>query len=505
MYHYRPRRSKSDRPITFRTSLTKAAHEAPSEPAPMPDTPDAAPLTSPKTSAPDGSQDTALTTLAPFDVQLCLLLLWWMHQQQQEQDKTPPPDAAIETIVVEGVLPPQGLDDERDEGASMPPGRARPHTRRLVFALVAGGLTCLLALTALLSSVVFTPTASVTIIPAQRTLTTSETLTLLTAGTSTHLTNPTIAGRMLSTLTLSQARTVPTTGIGQQAAQLAQGPVTFYNAALTRQTIPAGTLLTGADGVQVVTEQDAVIPPAQLPAVGQTTVPSQAVQVGPAGNIAAGDLNGPCCREYVLVRNGAPFRGGQDARSYPMVSQHDLGSTVATLTTTLDQSVQAAYGAQLSPTETLVTPVGCTPHVMSSAPVGQEAHTLTVTVSDTCTGVAYDQQAVQAALAQRMTAQAHVQLGTGYTLLGDLQVMVRQAPQSPQGTLSLTAQGTGVWAYQFTEAALHQLSSLIAGKSQQQATALLLHQPGVAEVAMSAGTLPTDPQRIRVLALYRPV
>jgi len=504
MYHSRPRRSKSDRPITFRTSVTKAAHEAPSQ-QPTPDTPDAAPLTPAETPAPTGPQDTALATLSPFDVQLYLLLLWWMHQQQQAQDKTPPPDAPIDTIVVEGVIPPQGLDDERDEEASMPPGRAHPRTRRRMFALVGGGLACLLALTALLSSVIFTPSASVTIIPAQTTLSTSESLTLLTAGTSTHLSGPTIAGRILSLLTLAQARTIPTTGIGHQAAQAAHGQVTFYNAALSPQTIAAGTLLTGSDGVQIVTEQDAVIPPAQLPAVGQTTVAAQAVQVGPAGNIAAGDLNGPCCRQYVLVRNRVPFTGGQDARSYPMVSQHALDSTVATLTTALDQSVQAAYATQLTPTEALVTPVGCTPHVTSSTPVGLEAHTLTVTVSDSCMGVAYDQQAVQTALVQHMTAQAHVELGAGYTLLGDLLVTVRQAPQSPQGTLTLTAQGTGVWAYQFTEAELQHLSSLIAGKSRQQATALLLHQPGVTEVAMSTGTLPTNPQRIRVLVLYRPV
>ena len=124
-------------------------------------------------------------------------------------------------------------------------------------------------------------------------------------------------------IALSQAKTVPATGTGHQQAQAAHGFITFYNALPTPQTIPAGELLTGADRVEVVTLQDTVIPAGTLATNGQITVTAQAVNVGPQGNIAAGDIYGKCCRDDVFVSN-SPFHGGQDARSYHMVTQQDI-------------------------------------------------------------------------------------------------------------------------------------------------------------------------------------
>ena len=49
---------------------------------------------------------------------------------------------------------------------------------------------------------------------------------------------------------------------------------------------------------------------------------------GPAGNISAGEIYGPCCRLNVSAANG-PFSGGQDARSYPMVTAQDVNEATA--------------------------------------------------------------------------------------------------------------------------------------------------------------------------------
>jgi hypothetical protein len=61
-----------------------------------------------------------------------------------------------------------------------------------------------------------------------------------------------IEARLLAAHTLTQQVTVPTTGEGHQPALQARGLVTFYNQAPIAQTIPAGMLLSGADGVKVV-------------------------------------------------------------------------------------------------------------------------------------------------------------------------------------------------------------------------------------------------------------
>ena len=78
---------------------------------------------------------------------------------------------------------------------------------------------------------------------------------------------------------------MPATGTGHQQAQAARGLITFYNALPAPQTIAAGELLTGADGVGVVTFQDAVIPAGTLAINGRVTVPAQTVNAGPQGNI----------------------------------------------------------------------------------------------------------------------------------------------------------------------------------------------------------------------------
>lgn len=83
------------------------------------------------------------------------------------------------------------------------------------------------------------------------------------------------------------------------------------------------------------------------------------------------------------------FRGGQNARSYHMVTQQDINSAVLTLKTSLDQSVQAALSQQVQPDETLVAPVPCRSRVAPDHQAGSEATQVSVTVSETCTGQVY--------------------------------------------------------------------------------------------------------------------
>ncbi len=84
-----------------------------------------------------------------------------------------------------------------------------------------------------------------------------------------------IQARKLFTRSLTLAQTVKTTGTAHQNASAASGYLTFYNALPSPQTIPAGTMITGADGVNVITDQDAYIPAGALSVNGQITVSYQ--------------------------------------------------------------------------------------------------------------------------------------------------------------------------------------------------------------------------------------
>ena len=380
-----------------------------------------------------------------------------------------------------------------------PPLPRKPRRRVLPFVIGALCLLLAIALGTVTLLIMFAPSATVTIIPISTQITTTRTVT--TVSSNADAAQQQVPGRLLDTITLSQAKTVPTTGIGHQQAQAAHGLITFYNALPTPQTIPAGELLTGADGVEVVTILEAAIPAGTLATNGQVTVPAQAVNAGPGGNIAAEDIYGKCCRDDVFVSNGS-FRGGQDARSYQMVTQQNIDSAVSSIKASLDQSVQAALRQQVQPNETLITPVPCTSNVITDHKAGEEASHVQVTVSETCTGEVYDTKALYDLLMQAMTQQATGQLGDGYGLVGDIQTSVTKATlNAHQGTATLQVKVISTWTYQFSQAQQAQIKLAIRGKSKEEAITLLLHMPGVQTVSISTGNgdaIPTDVQRIHL-------
>jgi hypothetical protein len=277
----------------------------------------------------------------------------------------------------------------------------------------------------------------------------------------------------------------------------------LYNGLISRQAIAAGTMLTGSDGVHIVTDQAAVIPAANPPLEGQVTIPAHALVAGQQGNIPAYDINTACCATSVVAKNTQSFTGGQAARDFLVTTRTDINAAVTSLLVTLSQSEDAALQAQLHQNEQLITP-SCTPHVVSDHKPGEEAKQVTVTVSVTCSGIGYDAHTVYTHATQAIT-----QLGADYRLMGDIQVTLIRATLTPkrQGLVMLTVQVIGTWVYQITPDMQQHLTKLIAGKTKQQAIATLLTVPGIAGVQISVKggnqTLPQDPKDILIIIKYR--
>lgn len=374
----------------------------------------------------------------------------------------------------------------------------RPFRKQRTILALGVGLVCVLVASALVLVYVlplFTPDATITIIPNTQPIRTTQ-MIMVTAGqaTRTHL-----QGRALSTITMSQERTVSTTGKGHQDAKAAQGDITFYNAATFPQTVTAGTLLTGADGVQVITEQDALIPAASYPIFGQRTILAQSVIPGPGGNTQAGDIYGPCCRLNVSAVSGV-FTGGQQARDYQTVTTQDITTVAASMKTNLSQSVQAALQTQVHSDETLITPLPCQQNVKPDHQIGEEAVQVTILVSETCTGLTYRTEAWHTLATQIIAQQAHNQLGDRYTMQGEVQASINRVSQKEVAvTLQTTIAAT--WGYQFTQMQQTQIKAQIAGKSKSQALHTLLHIPGIQTVSIESASLPTDVNRIHLVFL----
>ncbi len=305
---------------------------------------------------------------------------------------------------------------------------------------------CLVFLAGSLLLPVLTPPATITLIPVEKSVSTTTTIQ--------------VQGRQLAPLTLMQSMSVEATGKRHQDATRAEGTITFYNGLLSSQTIAAGTILTGKDGVHVITDQAAIIPAGNPPIYGQVTVSAHAVLAGTQGNIQTFNINAACCATSVVAKNTQDF-------------------------------------------------TGCTPTVLSNKKIGDEAKQVIVTVSVTCGGITYVAHKVYALATQLLTSQAEKTLGATYALIGNMQVGIVQAKviHPRQGIISVLVQVTGTWIYQITPAMQNHLLHLIARMNKQQALATLLKFPGIAgaNITMKGGnqTLPEDPNNIHMIVMYR--
>ncbi len=314
------------------------------------------------------------------------------------------------------------------------------------------------------------PTVTVSVVPVEKSL---------------SLTVPLpVSLRHLAPITLTESLSVDTTGKGHQDAWPASGTLTFYNGEFTSETIAAGAVFTGADGVQVATDRFVTIPAATPPYFGRASVTAHALTAGVVGNIRAGDINKACCFPSVEVKNKTPFTGGADERDYRVVAKADIDAMASELKQVLSQQIAAAF--ILRPGEALQTS-NCIFSVSSNHRIGDEADTVKVTVEHTCQGVAYDQQE----LARKATDVFKMRETPGphYMLVGAVQASIISV--SP-----LVVRCRGLWAYILTQSYQHDLASAIAGDTPAQARAYLLRS-GVITQATVTQDLPKDPDYIR--------
>ncbi len=297
-----------------------------------------------------------------------------------------------------------------------------------------------------------TTSATVLIVPDEKTVTANVTFRLANA-------------HILAPLTLSQAKTIPTTGTGHQDATQARGTVTFYNAAPFPQSIDAGS----------------------------------------QGNIAAFDISEECCRDYVFVKNLSAFTGGMDARDYKMVRQDDVDTASSMLKTSLVQRIQNSFTSQLLPDEALTPPL-CSQKMTADHAVGQVGATVTVTITDTCTATAYNVKAFTVQLRNAFVALSTHRIGTGYAVKGNLQTSLGNTTVH-SGVVTITARCTGNLVYQFSKLEKGTIARLIAGKDRLQAVSILSHIRGVDQatinISRQGASLPTDTTHLSIVVLMR--
>jgi hypothetical protein len=394
---------------------------------------------------------------------------------EEENNTLSSDDEAKELEIIEGEV----------EEVAPPPFYKRPIPRRWAIVLC----SCFLLVSTLVATVLmlfFTATATITITLVKKPVSFQQTFPI----PSTH-TFPTI------TKTLSQ--TAKATGSGHQDATYAHGFVTFFNALPSPQEVTQGQLLIGTDGIHIITDADAFIPAGTLSVNGQITVPAHVTTLGSGGNIHAGDFSGACCRDYVFARN-SQFSGGQDARDFSTVSQHDVDNLVTSLSSQIDEHLSEDFTKQLLPTETMTPPI-CSQDVIATPIVGQEATTVTVSITKTCSEASYNRKTFTDHVNAYFSQFVAMQFGTSYIPVGDPQVRIL-TNSVKEHTVKISALVNGTMIYHFRKQDMDTFKRLVAGKSKEQAGRIMLKwhdmQLTGIQLQFNQDSLPSDPARITV-------
>jgi hypothetical protein len=207
-----------------------------------------------------------------------------------------------------------------------------------------------------------------------------------------------IQGFALAPATKTIHLNVTATGKQYVASTEAAGTITFYNGAIYPQIIPVNTILKGADGISVITEEQAIIPAAKQtfpPTYGQISVIAHSVTPGAIGNIHAGDINEACCATSVIAQN-AWFHGGHDAYTYTYLSDKDVQNATKPLLPTLQsQTLSVLPIPQLNPTCSTVT--------TSTPRVGKETFKAVLRITETCKADSYSVNSIAHAIATYST------------------------------------------------------------------------------------------------------
>ena len=397
---------------------------------------------------------------------LCALTMTYLEE--------PPKEEAQELEVIEGEI----------EEVVPPPFYKRPISRTWGI-LLSSVLLIFSTVIAAVLIILFTSTATIEVTLVKRPVSFQQIFTIPATHTFTN------------TKTLSQ--TAKATGTGHQDATYASGLVTLYNALPSPQEIPQGQLLIGADGMHIVTDENASIPPGNLSVNGQITVWAHATTIGSQGNIHAGDISGACCRDYVFARN-SQFSGGQDARDFSTVAQHDVDNLVKSISSQIDEQVSEDVTKQLLPTETMTPPL-CSQSIVPTPTVGQEAATVTVSVTKTCSAASYRKTDFVEQIHKQFAQAVAIQFGTSYVPSGNPQITMSSIAVK-ENSVKITVLANGAIMYHFRKADMDTIKRQVAGKSKEQAGQILLkwHDIRLAGIQLqyNQGSLPSDPNKIEV-------
>src|SRR5579859_7368612 len=274
--------------------------------------------------------------------------------------------------------------------------------------------------------------------------------------------------RILSATTGTYTQTVNATGQGTIPGTHASGTVAVDNwnpsASLT---LYAGSIYSNTYSsidIHMVLDATVTVPPAPSPGgVSQRATQGHILEIGTIGN---NEFNNNI--NHILnydVFNNPPFTNGRGPQTYTAVQQSDINGAASSLENANAPNAQQLLQSQVGASEQFIGNPSCSPNVRANHAPGDNATTVTVSVSFTCTGEVYDASKAVSMAVQLLTRQAATSPGSGYALVGHIATSVGNVTLASSGTVSIPVSARGTWVFQFSDTQQAALEQLAAGKS----------------------------------------
>lgn len=132
----------------------------------------------------------------------------------------------------------------------------------------------------------------------------------------------TVPSHFLPLKYFSIPETIIPTGIKTYPATTAHGVLTITNGSTLSGELPKGMIVTGNDGVEVVTESAVFIPSGSATGYGIAIVEAKAISAGKIGNIPAYDIDS-VVNTSIYIRNPTDFTGGKQGYSITYTTPQD--------------------------------------------------------------------------------------------------------------------------------------------------------------------------------------
>jgi hypothetical protein len=298
---------------------------------------------------------------------------------------------------------------------------------------------------------------------------------------------------------------VPATGGEVRPDGTATGIVDLRNPTDAAIDVPAGTAMRNALGVRFTTTEDVQVPAASGDTPGEATVAITAEEPGTGSNVAQGAFTGKVENLDIYFSNrSAPIEGGTDTQILE-VTEDDIATLEQTLSDQLASVVATSWVEQLPEGTTLVRPSVSPgePDYEIDQQVGDVSDVVSLTGTVQATGLTYTQADIEEELRNQFRDQLNQTVPEGFGLLsntitlGELEV-VSEYPSAVIYRQSATATTQAI----FDEGARDALREEMAGKSYDEALAIVQAQPAFASVEVTRSPsfwperMPRSPERI---------